>query len=673
MGKIIKTGTNMFFPYFDENPKQRVPYLTYIFIAINIVVFFLLNFRPDFEEIVSRFGFIPAQLSPVALITSMFLHVNFIHLLGNMWFLWLFGDNIEDKFGSIYFIFFYLSGGIFANLAHILFSSGAMRTIPCIGASGSISAIMGAYFLLFPRAKISNIFFIYCRPIKIKINAYVFLGVWALFQLLYAAFSSGDLQVTSVAYGAHIGGFLFGILAGLIIRGTLLKSDTLLMSQELEEEEEQKEFDEIIHKAVEIKKEKAKGLREFEEEIGRFLDEGDNERAIEAYTLFESQSIPGALKPVYQQKIADLLNAGGKDLLALQAYLRLIAQYSDHQFSAAALCRVGLLYSRKFKDAVEGFSYLLKGIERAEEISDKNLIEETQKEMARLSQALHAVILESAQQEGQFCVVAQLFDETLWNSDRIMKVLRSAGMKDGKNIGMKLAYNAERNLRKKDGIILQKITKEEALESVRLIQSIGIPAIAVSQKDMPAYPFIRGIRKVSLREDGMSFVGEDGKTYDLAVNDIVYICLAQLPYFIYGRTKEASPQDVFSKLSDIFAAKQTAGTWTLVAQSKKKGEIKDLKFNRVLDIFTSSGLRLRLSNLSCTYEGKDSSRANSNDTFAFMVEDIAALAGGEKIDENVELFISTSTWLNTYYRNVQELNNKGLWKMRLHLIYDKLL
>ena len=240
-------------------------------------------------------------------------------------------------------------------------------------------------------------------------------------------------------------------------------------------------------------------------------------------------------------------------------------------------------------------------------------------------------------------------------------------------MGMKLTYNADYNLKKKDGIILQKITKEEALEAVKLIQSIGIPVIAVPQESVPEYPLIHGIKKVTLREDGILFVSESAKTYDVPIHDIVYICLAQLPYLTYGRIEDGSLEDASSKVLDIFTAREATGTWTLLAKHAPKKVIKDLKFNRILDIFTGSGLRLRISNLKFTYEAVDKLKRDNDDSFAFMVEHIASLVGGGKIDENVELFISTSKWLNTYYRNVQELNHKGLWKMRLHLVYDQLL
>ncbi len=660
-------------PYFDENPKQRIPYFTFFLVAVNIVLFFILNFRPDFENIILRFGFIPGQFSLLTMFTSIFLHASFFHLIGNMWFLWLFGDNIEDKIGTGLFILFYLLGGVFASLGHILLSSPTLAEIPCIGASGAISAVMGAYFMLFPKAKVRTIFFLYFMAIKVKISAYTFLGIWFLLQVLYGTITSSFLGGSNVAYGAHVGGFLFGILGGALIKSLLFKSDTLLMPQELKEKEEEKEFDKIVQKATEVKKEKTKGFKEFEEEITKFFEEGNIEKAIESYALFERYSIPGALKPKYQSRIADILNQRGNNLLALQAYSRLISQYSDHECSAAAFCHLGILYIRAFKDATEGFEYLNKGLKRADEISDKTLITEAKKEVNRINKALKVIFMASAKEKGQFCVLAQLFDEALWNSDEITKILRSIGMRDGKNIGMKLAYNADHNLKKKDGIILQKVNREEAFEAAKLIQSIGTPVVAVAQKTILEYPLIRDIRKVSLQKDKISFVGENSKNYEIAVSNILYICLSQLPYFIYGMSESGDGEDdIMGDLSYITAL-TNLGAWNLLARGKKEGKVKDLRFNRLLDIFTNNGLRLRISDLNFEYEAEDKLKSAEVDRFAFMVEDMASLVGGDKVDQSLELFISTSKWDSTYYRNVQELNHKGLWKMRLHLIYEDLL
>ncbi len=203
------------FPYFDENPSKTKPYVTFSLIGLNVLAFLLFNFRPDFANITFRYGFIPAKFSFFTMLTSMFLHGSFAHLLGNMWFLWLFGDNIEDKFGRRNFLGFYLLGGMVASFVHMALSS-AVSEVPCIGASGAVSAVMGAYFVLFPRAKIRMMFFFGFMPIRFKLNAFFFLGFWAILQFFSGALASSAQATTGIAYGAHIGGFLVGILGGFL-------------------------------------------------------------------------------------------------------------------------------------------------------------------------------------------------------------------------------------------------------------------------------------------------------------------------------------------------------------------------------------------------------------------------------------------------------------------------
>jgi membrane associated rhomboid family serine protease len=142
----------------------------------------------------------------ITLITSLFLHGGFFHLLGNMWFLWIFGNNIEDIVGHFKFILFYLLGGIAASFLQIAVSASSM--VPVIGASGAVSAILGACLLKFPRARIKTLLFIFIFITVINVPAVAFIGIWFFIQLL----SSIGRTASNVAWFAHIGGFIFGIL-----------------------------------------------------------------------------------------------------------------------------------------------------------------------------------------------------------------------------------------------------------------------------------------------------------------------------------------------------------------------------------------------------------------------------------------------------------------------------
>lgn len=194
------------FPLKDENPTRTKPVLTLILIALNVSIFIYSYFSGLFDQIVNSYGMRPAEVLSGkqlhTLFTSMFLHGGFLHLIGNMWYLWIFGDNIEDICGRRRFLLFYLASGLVASLVHAL--SDPSSTIPTIGASGAISGVLGAYIVLYPRARVYTFigFFLAMVP------AVFVLGFWFILQVLYLAIG----QVTGVAYWVHIGGFIAGVL-----------------------------------------------------------------------------------------------------------------------------------------------------------------------------------------------------------------------------------------------------------------------------------------------------------------------------------------------------------------------------------------------------------------------------------------------------------------------------
>jgi len=214
----------MFIPLKDLNPSRTYPFVNLTLILANIAVFiyqigleislsdraFAALMRP-YSTVPARFpsflaghtDFITAFLP---LLTSMFLHAGWLHLGGNMLFLWIFGDNVEDFFGHFAYLLFYLVCGIGSGLMHVLFNWHS--TIPAVGASGAISGVMGAYILLYPRARILTLVFIFPIPIP----AVIFLGLWYVGQFL-AGLSTIGVRVTGgVAVWAHVGGFLLGML-----------------------------------------------------------------------------------------------------------------------------------------------------------------------------------------------------------------------------------------------------------------------------------------------------------------------------------------------------------------------------------------------------------------------------------------------------------------------------
>ncbi len=218
-------------PIRDRNPSGTFPYVTIGIIVINILVFlYELSLGPDLTAFVQQYGVVPAKVTDYfqssgvttidtfsPFITSIFLHGGLIHLIGNMWFLWIFGDNIEDKLGHFKYLGFYILCGAAASSVHVFFNR--QTEIPCIGASGAIAAVLGAYMVTFPRARVITVVPIFFFIQIIELPAVVVLGFWFLIQ-----FFSGTVSITvpqsggGVAWWAHIGGFVSGIILFYIIR-----------------------------------------------------------------------------------------------------------------------------------------------------------------------------------------------------------------------------------------------------------------------------------------------------------------------------------------------------------------------------------------------------------------------------------------------------------------------
>ncbi|MFN3281711.1 MAG: rhomboid family intramembrane serine protease [Tabrizicola sp.] len=201
------------FPIRDHNPSGKTPYITLALIVINVLVFlgYVSMDDWDLQRFFMTWGLVPARFSSGAgletLFTSMFLHGGFLHLGGNMLFLWIYGDNLEEEMGHLGFLIFYLACGAAAGLAQALPDPGS--PIPMVGASGAIAGVMGGYLLMFPRAKV-DVLFIFIIFFRIfAIPAWIVLGLWLAIQI-YSGFSTPS-DVGGVAYWAHVGGFVAGL------------------------------------------------------------------------------------------------------------------------------------------------------------------------------------------------------------------------------------------------------------------------------------------------------------------------------------------------------------------------------------------------------------------------------------------------------------------------------
>lgn len=219
-------------PLRDKAPSGKFPIVTILLIVVNVLVFLMevsLG-EPQLKGLFDTYGSIPLRLKlaaqgdlhqgvgfAVTILTSMFLHGGWLHLIGNMWYLWIFGDNVESKLGRVRFLMFYLLCGAAAGLAHAIVHVDS--PVPTVGASGAIAGVLGAYLMLFPKAKVLTWVPVIVVGYFIEFPAIVLLGLWFLMQLLNETLAlAGPGEVQSVAWMAHIGGFIAGMILVHVMR-----------------------------------------------------------------------------------------------------------------------------------------------------------------------------------------------------------------------------------------------------------------------------------------------------------------------------------------------------------------------------------------------------------------------------------------------------------------------
>jgi membrane associated rhomboid family serine protease len=217
-------------PLKDDNPTHRIPFINLLLILANLALFgyqyFYFPQGPAY--LINMLGFIPSEVfsltdtppltpvpMPLTLVTSMFIHGGWLHLLGNMLYLFIFGDNVEDRLGHARYLIFYIASGICAGLIHgVLF---ARSPVPCIGASGAIAGVLAAYMFFYPKAKVSTLFIIFVFFRIVRLPAIVVLGMWIVLQIV-SGMTELSAQGGGVAWFAHIGGFAAGAILALILK-----------------------------------------------------------------------------------------------------------------------------------------------------------------------------------------------------------------------------------------------------------------------------------------------------------------------------------------------------------------------------------------------------------------------------------------------------------------------
>ena len=218
-------------PLRDENPSSTTPVVTRVLIVVNAAIFvYEIMLGPTLKMFAMEWGLVPARLTmalryheePVlgpslTVLSSMFLHGGWMHLIGNMWFLWIFGDNVEDRFGHVRYLLFYLASGVVAAI--VQYATNPVSDVPTLGASGAIAGVLGAYAVAFPRARVITLIPIFIFIQIVRLPALLVLGFWFVIQFFSGTLALAENVSGGIAFWAHIGGFAFGAITMLLLGG----------------------------------------------------------------------------------------------------------------------------------------------------------------------------------------------------------------------------------------------------------------------------------------------------------------------------------------------------------------------------------------------------------------------------------------------------------------------
>jgi len=350
----------MFFPYADDAPAEgRVAWMNWTLIAVNVFVFIQLGLSPGYQATVEHYGFTPAGYRPVTVLTSMFLHGGLMHLLGNMWFLYLFGDNVENRCGPFKYLLAYLLCGVAGSFSHLCFFPNS--AIPSIGASGAIFGVLGMYLFFFPANRVRVFYFIILFVGTMTVRAFWVVGLWFAMELFYSRLQTVAGVESGIGHLAHSGGFLAGVaLAALYLATDAVRNDHAHLwafltgtARPLPRAPDRKSGDMIpnsqeLGSCPPISPPPPGPL----DEIAALLHAGRTDEARRAWRRFAFDNHTDVLPVREQLEVALALDKNDERTAAREAYERLIAAYPNEQpFAAEANLALAGMLLQEMKDS----------------------------------------------------------------------------------------------------------------------------------------------------------------------------------------------------------------------------------------------------------------------------------------------------------------------------------
>lgn len=358
----------MLLPIGDDNPKEKIPYVHYGIMAVNAVVFVFMATQGRYvEAFYLKWGLVPAHFTPIKLLTSMYLHGGLGHVFLNLLFLWVVGDNVEDRIGHVGYLVFYHVAGVAAGLTHAAFTSSPQ--IPLVGASGAISGVMGAYAVFFPHAKIKIWYWVFLFWMGVAyVSAKWVVGLWFLQQLLlWLAFREGG-----VAYGAHVGGLLFGVVTAGLLRLTFLREyDTVRRvvrggragirarryAAEGQAWGESAREQPVVSTAAELETQTAANIG-----IVTSLQRTDLQTAYRYFARATGGTQAEPLAPETVMRLGEALLSSGNYGGAARVYEVMLERFGESADAAEAAFRLGTIQSRALKDYSSARTWLTRAL-----------------------------------------------------------------------------------------------------------------------------------------------------------------------------------------------------------------------------------------------------------------------------------------------------------------------
>ncbi len=653
----------MFFPYSDDNPTERFPFVNLALIGINLFAFVAAYTSKDYEGFLHTYGYYTGAPRLSALFTSAFLHAGVEHLVGNMWFLWLYGDNVEDRLGHFFYLVFYLASAAAAAILQTLLSAGAGDSVPMVGASGAVAGVLAAYLIFHPWAKINFfywIFFFYAGVVQIP--ACLVIGFWIVGQFALAFLTHG--QEAGIAYWAHLGGFGLGLAAAGLIRSAgwvgrprdVQLQGTPGFRRALASEprsapipERPAPLRDRMREGLRVRKTTVEEdrLQKAKQLLLRLIEARDLKQLPRYYSLFERRWPNQSLPEKQQWQAAELLREAGRDVLALEAYRKVADQFPEGPCWASACLHIGRLYHlhRNYVRARQYLEALLRQRPAAGEA------DEARAELRRIEKTLASTEVEAGgfadSGSRRYWILRQTFDRI--DSSRVGDLVAEA---TGES-----KVDARARVARGQGVLAEKLTQGQAQALTASLQASGIPVLMAREDRLLFYPPAEEVRTGEFSDSGAVF-RTSSREYSFSWDQLWLIDCIRIKI----EEERPSPNATIYPVQGRFYAGYTP-----------RSTHTESKRIRVLDLFVSEPeMNLRILENRFHYNpGGGSESPSQVANFTALVKDLVHRAPGAHVGPGVDRLLSEESFTGLTFDSFRELDRYHFWLVQLcHLRPD---